>query len=60
MEIIRVGLEDKVDVSIYTKSEFKAEQMNQIRLGLKHGIDVTPYLNPGIKWEEMGRNGKNT
>lgn len=52
MEIIRVGLEDKVDVSIYTKSEFKAEQMNQIRLGIKHGIDVTPYLNPGIKWEE--------
>ena len=33
-EEIRKGLEDNLDVSIYAKTEFSANQMRQIRLGL--------------------------
>lgn len=35
MRQIRIGLEDDLDVSIYAKSEFSANQMEEIRYSLK-------------------------
>jgi hypothetical protein len=50
---IRLGLESKVDVSIYAQLDFNYSQMQEIRFGLEKGLDVSPYLNPSIDWKEM-------
>ena len=37
------GLEEDVDVSIYTKTDFNFAQMEEIRLGLGFSLDVSIY-----------------
>jgi hypothetical protein len=48
MNLIKQGLENKLDVSLYAKPEFKDLQMKEIRLGLKQGINIESYLNSNI------------
>ena len=53
LEQIRIGLENKVDVSIYEKREFNWEQMMEIRLGLENKVNVSTYAKPEFSWEQM-------
>ena len=53
MNLIKQGLENKLDVSLYANPEFKDLQMKEIRLGLKQGINVESYLNSNISNQEM-------
>ena len=45
MDEIKLGLKNKVDVSIYAKKEFDCFQMYEIRLGLQNNLDVSFYAN---------------
>jgi len=47
------GLEKNLDVSIYAKPEFNAQQMCQIKQGLKKGLDVSIYAKPEIPASQM-------
>ena len=51
-EILK-GLENKLDVSIYTKKEFDYKQMEQIRLGLEDDLDVFLYAKTEYTRKEM-------
>ena len=53
MNLIKQGLENKLDVSLYANPEFKDLQMKEIRLGIKQGINVESYLNFNISNQEM-------
>ena len=53
MDEIREGLKSNVDVSIYAKTEYNCNQMQQIRLGLEEDLDVSVYANPDFNWSEM-------
>ena len=50
---IKLGIESKIDVSVYAKPEFDEFQMFQIYEGLIRGFDVSVYAKPEIKWNEM-------
>ncbi len=52
-EEIRLGLEQDLDVSIYSKSNFNAWQMEEIREGLKEGLDVSLYAKSRHSWKKM-------
>ena len=52
-EVIRIGLEQNLNVSIYAKKEFNDQQMNQIREGLEKGLDVSVYAKPEYSSKEM-------
>ena len=52
-EEILIGLEEKLDVSIYAKKEFNWEQMIQIREGLKNNIDVSIYAKTDFTGGQM-------
>ena len=54
-EVIRIGLKENVDVSIYAKKEYNWLQMEQIRKGLEDNLDVSVYAKPEISWQEMER-----
>ena len=43
MKEIRLGLGEKLKVSLYTNPLFSHWQMKEIRLGLEAGLDVTSY-----------------
>lgn len=43
---IERGLEEGLDVSIYTDPKFNGNQMFEIRWGLKRGVDVSVYADP--------------
>ena len=43
MQEIRLGLEKKLDVSIYANHLYSHFQMKEIRLGLEGGLDVSSY-----------------
>ena len=51
--IIKVGLQNDLDVFKYAKKEFDANQMIQIRNGLKDNLDVAVYAKPEYSWQEM-------
>ena len=53
MEQIKLGLEDKLDVSWYANPEFNLYQMKQIRLGLLNNIDVSIYAKKELNWKKM-------
>ena len=53
LEEIQKGLEQKLNVSVYTKKEFLAIQMQQIRLGLQDNLPVEKYANPSFDWLQM-------
>ena len=52
-QVIIVGLEEKIDVSIYAKKEYNWEQMNEIRFGLLNNVNVLEYANSKYSWQEM-------
>ena len=53
VEEILLGLEDKIDVSIYADSKNDDKQMREIRLGLKNGVDVS--VNADSKFDDEQR-----
>ena len=52
-EVIKIGLKENVDVSIYVNEDFNGAQMKQIRLGLKDNLDVSFYAEPDLSDEQM-------
>lgn len=50
---IQLGLEDKLPVEVYAKTEYDWFQMEEIRMGLKANVDVSLYANPHISYEKM-------
>lgn len=50
---IRLGLEEKLDVTCYASKDYLAIQMYQIRLGLKEGLPVEYYTKPSYDWFQM-------
>lgn len=50
---IKLGIEEGLDVSIYSNPEFNWLQMEQIRMGLKDKIDASAYANPAYSYETM-------
>lgn len=50
---IKLGIEQGLDVSLYSNPEFNWLQMEQIRLGLRDKIDASIYANPAYSYETM-------
>lgn len=50
---IKLGIEEGLDVSVYSNPEFNWLQMEQIRMGLKDKVDVSVYANPANNYETM-------
>lgn len=50
---IRLGMEQRLDISQYSFPAYSAEQMKQLRLGLKNGLNITPYRNPHFTVQQM-------
>ena len=50
---IKLGIEEGLDVSVYSNPEFNWLQMEQIRMGLKDKIDVSVYANPDYSFDTM-------
>ena len=55
MAVIRMGLREGVDVSIYAKPEFTAPQMYEILSGIHSGVDVTIYAREEYNLVAMTR-----
>ena len=53
MEQIRLGLEEGLNVAVYAKTVYVADQMFQIRKGLKDNLDVTIYADPSFAADQM-------
>ena len=51
--MLRKGLEEGFDVSVYLNKKFTNYQMAQIRLGLLHGLDVSQYAKTEISAKQM-------
>ena len=52
-EIVRLGLQENLDISWYNKPEYSSLQMNEIRIGLRDNLDVSIYAKPEISDEQM-------
>ena len=52
-EEIIMGIKTNVDISIYAKTVFDANQMNQIRYGLEDNLEISIYAKPEYSWLEM-------
>lgn len=50
---IKLGIEEGLDVSIYSNPEFNWLQMEQIRMGLKDKVDASIYADPANNYETM-------
>lgn len=50
---IKLGIEEGLDVSIYSNPEFNWLQMEQIRMGLKDKVDASVYADPSYNYETM-------
>ncbi|MDE7021574.1 MAG: FapA family protein, partial [Lachnospiraceae bacterium] len=50
---IRLGMEEGLDVSIYSKPELNWMQMEQIRMGLKDKVDVSAYADSAYGYNTM-------
>lgn len=53
MEIIRIGLSQRLNVSIFANSDYNWYQMNEIRLGLKSNLDIFQCVNPEFSYFQM-------
>lgn len=53
MREIRLGLESKVDVSVYADKAYDWFQMKEIRKGLESCLDVEKYADPKLSFEVM-------
>lgn len=47
------GIENDVDVSVYSKKDYDSDQMKQIRIGLMHNLYVSEYANPKLSADQM-------
>ena len=52
-EVIIIGLEQNLDVSIYAKTEYEWEQMEEIREGLENNLDISLYATPEVSTLKM-------
>ena len=50
-----LGIINNLDVTIYTKEIYDADQMKQIRMGQIEGLDVTIYAHPKNSWIKMSK-----
>ena len=50
---IKQGLRNKVDISLYAKTDYNWLQMEQIRLGLIFDLDVSVYAKSEFDYEQM-------
>lgn len=50
---IRLGLEEGLDVSVYSKPELNWMQMEQIRMGLKDKVNVSAYADSAYGYNTM-------
>lgn len=50
---IKLGIEEGLDVSLYSNPEFNWLQMEQIRMGLKDKVDASVYADPSYNYETM-------
>ena len=50
---ILLGIENKVNVSIYAKPEYSWIQMEKIREGLEDNLDVSLYAKPEFHFHQM-------
>lgn len=55
LEQIKKGLDEKVDVWVFARLEYDANQMMVLRMGLKEGLDVSIFANPKNSWQKMWR-----
>ena len=55
MYLIRIGLEDDLDVSWYATERFDTKQKVEILAGLREGLDISKYTNPKLTDEEMSK-----
>lgn len=53
LQEIRLGVEEGLDVSLYSRPEFNWMQMEQIRMGLKDKVDVSAYADAAYSFETM-------
>ena len=53
MREIRLGLEQRLDVSVYAKELYRWQQMREIRLGLEEGLDVSAYMSMMYSAKDM-------
>jgi len=53
LEIIKQGLQQNLDVSIYAKPEFNHYQMIQILCGLIENLDISIYADPKYDEDQM-------
>ena len=52
-EEIKLGIENKVDILIYSKKEFDRDQMREIRFGLAEKVDVSIFAKSCFDAEQM-------
>ena len=52
-EVIKIGLKENVDVSVYAKKEFTWEQMMEVLWGLEENLDVSIYVNEDFNGSQM-------
>ena len=52
-EEIKLGIENKVDISIYAKKEFDRDQMREIRFGLVEKVDISIFAKSCFDAEQM-------
>ena len=50
---IKSGIENKVNLSVYAKTDYDSFQMFEIRIGLQGNLDVSLYANPDFGPTEM-------
>ena len=50
---IQLGMDEDLDVSVYTNKDLLAIQMRQVRLGLLSGVMVSRYNDPAYDWFQM-------
>ena len=41
---MKLGLESRVNISLYANPKFNQYQMKEIRLGLEEGLDISWYM----------------
>ena len=52
-EIVRLGIQENLDIFWYNKPEYSSLQMNEIRIGLRDNLDVSTYAKKDFNWKQM-------
>ena len=52
-EIVRLGLQENLDISWYNKPEYSSLRMNEIRIGLIDNLDVSIYAKKEFTHKQM-------